>query len=340
MIFLIRQLPVFKSGKYRGHVSILFIQIFNIMEINRLSNYIIFSLGCLLFLCLHSFSNTCKPNSKTLYFYCDKAVRTSTDPGFTTRIYNQFLEPLGEIGYCLDFLNREILSDTINKNDMILYITMENESDHHFGITDSVFFMIINLISIEDWNSGKRGKLFSHPLISLSYEPEELSTFETVLIRKTIENLRTQYVCNLRIHSSPQGALIQSESGLEGITPLEWVLPVGDISIEASLDGYEQIRKKLDINDPGIHTILLQMNKRQFYNSKFIYPSVVFGLAAITCFIAEGQYYSKYTNLGKSDYYDNPEKFNKVFKRAKNCERIAIASTILCGISFGLTFIF
>lgn len=309
------------------------------MKINRLNKIIVLS-GSILFFCLQSFSNNCKPNSKPIYFYCAESVRSFTDPGFTVRIYNQFRDPLSEIGYCLEFLDRETLSDTINKNEMILYITMEHEQNQQFDIVDSISVMHINLISIEDWNTRRKDKSSRHPLISLSYKPEELSTFETVLIRKTIENLRTQYVCNLRIHSSPQGAFIRSESGLEGVTPLEWILPVGDISINATLDGYEQMKKELDINDPGIHTIFLQMDKRQFYNSKFIYPSIAFGLSAVACFIAESQYYSKYTKLGKDEYYNDPSKFNKTFEKARNCERIAIVSTILCGITFGFTFLF
>lgn len=309
-----------------------------VMEIKRLK-YIIAPFGFLLLMYIQSFSDNNVRGGKPLYFYCDKTVSSSTDPAFPSRIYKQFREQLKKIGYNLEFLSRETLSDTANNREMILFVTMEQEFGTEFD-DNMVSVMRINLVSVEDWGSGQKSKPFRHPLISLSYEPEELSTFETVLIRKTVENLRTQYVCNLRIHSIPEGAAVRSEVGLEGITPLEWILPVGDISIQASLDGYEQIRKTLNINDPGTHTVFLDMKKRQFYNSKFIYPSVGLGLAAIACLVVENHYYSKYSNLGKQDYHNNPEMFEKYFDRAQTCERLAIASSILCGVSFCFTFIF
>jgi hypothetical protein len=50
----------------------------------------------------------------------------------------------------------------------------------------------------------------ANQLISLLFDPGELSTFEAVAVRKTVENLRTQYICHLRLESEPSGVMISS----------------------------------------------------------------------------------------------------------------------------------
>ncbi|NLP03019.1 MAG: PEGA domain-containing protein [Fibrobacter sp.] len=291
---------------------------------------------CLATLLLVSFSfqafpNDCGPGKKALHYLCDVSVINNIGSGFSADFMEQLKNPLKEIGYCLTVFSPDVLTDSSKINDLVMNVSL------FYPDSDSVAVLLIGLQSIELF---QQKEVFENPLISLVYEPGEISTFKSVLVKKTIENLRTEYVCHLRIQSAPEGVRIRGESGLEGSTPLEWILPVGNMEITGELDGYEPVHRRLDLSKPGIHTYLLEMRKRQFYTSKFIYPAAIFGLGAVTCFAAERYYYSKYMELGREDFFNHPERFENTFNRAKTFERAALTSLILSAVSFTLTFWF
>jgi hypothetical protein len=200
--------------------------------------------------------------------------------------------------------------------------------------------IVVSLLRVEDWTPQQRMRAKKNPLLTLKYSAEELSTFTSVLIRKIVENLRTQYICHLRIQSIPMGVAIHSETGLEGITPLEWILPVGKLPIVGELEGYEPIHRKINLNSPGIHTYVLQMRKRQFYHSRLFIPTVVLGISSAACFAVERYYYNQYQRLGKEDRENDPESFRRTYTIAKNCERVAAGTLALTGVSLVLCFIF
>ena len=66
--------------------------------------------------------------------------------------------------------------------------------------------------------------------------------------------------------SSSPGVRIRSGSGLEGVTPLEWIVPVGIFTIEGKHKGYEPINHTIEISEPGVHTCYLQLRKDRFIN--------------------------------------------------------------------------
>jgi len=278
-----------------------------------------------------SIAEGCDPGKKQLFFHCDSTVNSIIDSTFSEDFIKQLKSPLLEIGYCLTTLDSAAPTDSSNLNDLLMNLSF------NYSEEDSIAVVLIGLQRISEWEENPGP---SNPLLSLVYEPGEISTFLSVLVRKTVENLRTGYVCHLRIQSVPVGVRIKAETGLEGSTPLEWILPVGDMMITGELDGFESVQRKLDLSDPGIHTYLLEMQKRLFYHSKFIYPAAVFGLSAIACFAAERYYYSRYMELGREDYFNNPERFAVTYNRAKVFEGAAFTSLILSCTSLALTFWF
>ena len=119
----------------------------------------------------------------------------------------QLKNPLKEIGYCLTVFSPDVLTDSSKINDLVMNVSL------FYPDSDSVAVLLIGLQSIELF---QQKEVFENPLISLVYEPGEISTFKSVLVKKTIENLRTEYVCHLRIQSAPEGVRIRGESGWRG----------------------------------------------------------------------------------------------------------------------------
>jgi hypothetical protein len=193
---------------------------------------------------------------------------------------------------------------------------------------------------VDAWSKAARKRALGAPLLTLPYRPEDLSTFTSVLVRKIIENLRIHYICHLRIQSVPEGVTIRSKSGLEGTTPLEWITPVGRLPITGELEGYEPIKKRIDLSAPGMHTYVLQMRKRQFYHSSFFIPTIVLGVSSAGCFVAERYFYNRYKRLGRADRDGNPDAFGRYFSTAKKLEYATTAGLILTGVSATLCFVF
>ena len=236
----------------------------------------------------------CDAGKSRLFFLCDSSIDSITRSGFSLHFFDQLQKPLNEIGYCFTLFDSLLLSDSSKQNDLVMYLSCRPQIEF-----DSTASVIIGLLKVGELSEENLSISLQNPLIFLFYAPGELTTFESVLTKKTIENLRTQYVCHLRIQSSPDGVKIRTETGLEGATPLEWILPVGDLVIDGNYNGYESLHRKLDLNEPGIHTLFLQMRKRQFYDSKFMYPAVISGLVAAACYVVDRYYYSSYLRLAK-----------------------------------------
>jgi hypothetical protein len=283
----------------------------------------------------------CSAGKKPIVFYPDSSVY-SLSYGFAEEISIQLKDPLSEIGYCLVPIDSIHQSDTATS--LLLFLAVRNRKSDISSIdstmTGPTTQIIVGLLNSSDTTREELLSSLDHPLVSLSYDPVDPSTIESVLVRKISENLRTQYVCQVRIQSNPDGVLITTGSGLKGETPLEWILPVGKLDIKAELNDYENITKKLDLTEPGIHTYYLQMRKRMFYRSGFMWPAVAFGGLAACLFGAEKFYYSKYQALGRNEYLNTPEAFGKQFYTAKNYERAAFAALSLSGVSLIMSFIF
>jgi hypothetical protein len=293
---------------------------------------------CLL-LQFQGMSESCKKGKKPLFYAYDTSVVMYTGPAFANNFFQQLESLLPDIGYCLEKFESSTVTDTSHFNDLVMFCTANSFKDTS-GVDSTVTMWIGLFRAGELAGIDKIVKTIENPLISLSFDPGELITLESVLVKKIIENLRMQYVCQLRVQSNPNGVTVKTSMGLEGVTPLEWVLPLGDLTINGSLKDYESVKQSLDLNNPGIYTYVLQMRKHQFYTSKFMYPTVVGALAAVGFLGIEKYYLKKYSDLGKKDYNENPELFGLAFKKAQYSGRAAIGSLILCGASLVLTFVF
>lgn len=274
----------------------------------------------------------CSEGKELIFFDFDNSIKTLLPEGFARNFSKHLKTPLSDIGYCLSELN-SIAPDSGNRNSMIMLFSISKNSG-----SDTFFTMQIDLVKTIEAEGVQRSQ--SSSFISLSFGSEELSTVETVLIRKIVENLRMQYVCHLRIHSSPQGVHVRTDSGLEGITPLEWVIPVGVLTINGEQKGYETIQRTLDISEPGVHTCFLQLHRRQFYHSKMMFPATAFLLTSAVCFISERYYYNNFYKLKKSELETNPELYEKTHDRAKRFGLLGTTSLMLSCVSFALTFKF
>ena len=224
----------------------------------------------------------CGAGKQPLFFFADTAADHYTPPGFTDRIFHQLKQPLEEIGYCITRFDTAMLADSTIREELVMVLSMRLLVSEHqvvrpvvagddeihdsetVHLLDTAVFTVVSLLRVDSWSPRQLKRAAENPLLSLAYSPEELSTFESVLMRKIVENLRTQYICNLQIQSIPEGAIIRSNRGLEGMTPLEWIIPVGKLSINGELEGYEPIRRTIDLSTPGMHTYVIEMGKRRF----------------------------------------------------------------------------
>ena len=303
---------------------------------------------------------TCGAGKRPLYYYYDSTFTRILPRGFNKRLYVQLLQPLEDIGYCLTRYRSTVARDTGAQEELAMClsvpysitartvprddgdVTGQGDDSLSVEVADTSARMVVTLVTVRALRSGLgRGRWNRYsPLLSLEYHSSEFSTFESVLIRKIIENLRDQYICHLRIQSTPDGATIQSKGGLEGVTPLEWIIPVGKITITGSLDGFEPIRRTIDLSAPGTHNYMLDLRKRRFYHSRFFIPTLVLGGSSVACFAVERYFYSRYEQLGRPDRYRDPDPFERNFNTAKGFERAAVVTGVLAGTSLVLCFFF
>lgn len=280
----------------------------------------------------------CGKGKKLVLFKTSDAVDSKIRAGFSDDFFDALNTPLKEIGYCPVFLKKDDFKDTLLKATPVLFVDATeqfSEAESASTVIFQIYFLPLEEIQ-PDFSIPQKANL----LISLRFIPDELSTFEAVAVRKTVENLRTQYVCHLRLESDPSGVQITSSIGLDGKTPLEWVIPVGDLEIEGYMKGYSALKRNLKLESPGSHTYVLEMKARQFYNSRFMIPTIAFGVSSVVLFGLERYYYSQYLNLDREAYFNNPDKFGELFNKAKKFEYAAFTSLGLTAVSFSCTFFF
>ncbi len=269
-----------------------------------------------------------------IFFDFDSSLSKLLPPSFPQELSEQLKRPLLDIGYRLSELHCALSPEDENRSHLILIFSLKPQTTD----TDTQYTIQTDLVRI-NFSEGKQ-RSQSSPFISLSFSSSELSTVKTVLSRKIIENLRTHYICHLRVHSSPQGVRIRSGSGLEGVTPLEWIVPVGILTIEGKLKGYEPINHTVEISEPGVHTCYLQLRKRPFYQSRMMIPGAALLLTSAVCFFSERYYFNNYHDLQKNEPEKNSPLLEESYRRAKNFGYMGIASLVLSAVSFSLSFKF
>jgi hypothetical protein len=254
-------------------------------------------------------------------------------PSFADSLWAQLAGPANELGYCLKALaGGKAMVDTNGTGDN-LYLEASAGEEGSGSISVS-----IAVLRLRDLVRGKLPEAEARPLVYLRFSPFEAAGMYSVLAKKVAENLRNQYVAVLLIRSHPQGALVRAASGLEGSTPVEWVVPLGSLPITVAKPGYLEAHRDLNLEAPGQHTYDLQLAKRRFYHSKFIYPTLAAGAISAAAFVLESHYYGVYQSLGPTDSRDRPDAFGQNFRTAKSYERIGYTSLALAWL--GLTFCF
>jgi hypothetical protein len=175
----------------------------------------------------------------------------------------------------------------------------------------------------------------------MAYAGENPATFEAVLVSKIVENMRASYVCHLAVASSPDTVAIATSSGLEGTTPVEWILPLGaTVELSASRERYLSHDREITLDEPGYHTYHIDLTKRRFYHSKLMIPTAVCAAAAGAFYLCDRYYYDQYSSLDQSDFHENPESFEDLYTTALVYERCAQVALALAGVSCTLSFWF
>ncbi len=280
-------------------------------------------------------SPECENGRQKIFFSAHPLLDTRFGNGFTDTLRSQLKSPLAELGYCLVDIKEYILrKDSAQLSDNLVLHSIVSEGPDPFAgsLVGSGTFLVAAL-NIHDWAAGKLPEAISRPLVTLRYHASEIPGLPNILVKKIAENLRSQFVAQLLIQSRPAGAIVHASSGLEGVAPVEWVVPLGEFSVTLESKGYLSIRRDLDLSTPGSHSFEMQMVKRRFYHSKFIYPALVFGAASGLAYIFESYFYSAYRDLGPQDQQDHPERFSKTFHTAKILERTsygALFASVTC----------
>lgn len=283
-----------------------------------------------------TYAQTCKPGKQLLVFKTEQQFRTYADSAFTDEIFKQLRKELEEIGYCLVRDTTSQIADTSENVSHLLFSFKNLPADLDSSATSPE--LVVALLENQKTSRTEIQKALDAPLVSFMFDPEDLFSLKAILVKKIAENLRNQYVCHIRIHSSPDKVHISSTTGLDAVTPVEWIQPLGNISVHASREGYEPVQKKIKLTEPGVHTFYLQLGKRKFYHSNFFYPAVTAGLASVVFYSLEHYYYDRYHSLSRKDYSDNPEQFGRTFRKAKTFEYLTLGSILLSGVSLGLSF--
>ncbi len=277
----------------------------------------------------------CATPNKTLFYTPRARSEYLLPPGFSDSLWAQLDGPVRELGYCLKALpGGKASADTAGNGDNLF---LEAWARDEGGGIISVSIAVLRLRELAE---GKLPEAEARPLVYFRFSPFEAVGMYSVLAKKVAENLRSQYVAVLLIRSHPAGAVARSASGLEGSTPVEWVVPLGELPITVTLPGYLEARRTLDLGVPGQHTYDLQLAKRRFYNSKFIYPTLAAGAVSAAAFVLENHYYGIYQSLGPGDSRDQPDAFGQNFRTAKNYERIGYTSLALAWLGLTLCFTF
>lgn len=281
------------------------------------------------------FAPECGPSAQELYYSPRIRSEGLLPQGFPDSLWAHLADPIRELGYCLTpAQDARILADTSAHGDNLFLQAVAGAE------AGGAVSMSIAALRVRELARGKLPEAEARPLVYLRFMPSEAEGLYSVLAKKVGENLRNQYVAVLLIRSTPAGAEVRSASGLEGATPVEWVVPLGSLDVSLGKAGYLQTRRKLDLEAPGQHTYDLQLVKRRFYHSGFIYPTAAAGLISAAAFILENHYYGVYQSLGAEDRANRPQAFSENFRNAKNYEHLGYAALGAAAFSLVLCFAF
>jgi hypothetical protein len=283
----------------------------------------------------------CPPGKQLLWYYPDEKLDAKTYTNFSRLLFDDLTVPLAQIGYCLIPYSRldTLVNSPRSQDALCISVHLDYRHSPQQSIrNDPGEELSVDIYKMIDIVKGGIDHSINRSLLSLPYASDDRTVLRSIFVKKIVENLRTQYICTVSISSDPRGARIKTANGLADITPLEWVVPVGALSIQGSLNKYLPLRKELTLAQPGSYNFYFQMQKRKFYRSKFIYPAIMMLLAAGICYYEDVYYYNQYNKLGEMDFHYNPDNFGSLFHTAQNFERASIISLFAGGLFLGLSF--
>jgi hypothetical protein len=285
-------------------------------------------------------ASQCPAGKLVLWYHAEPAIDGKTHNGFSNQLFNELSAPLTDLGYCLTMFDK---NDTVpfsflyRENMLMRIACIDIRESHAPEDAKNQRALVVDLISVENFKKGNFEAFPQRPLVSLSFTPEDIGSIRIIFAKKIIENLRTQYICNLMIASEPPGVKVTARSGLSDVTPFEWVVPVGKLDIQCNLKDYITYKKEINMERPGIYNYFLQMKKKQFYYSKFFIPGVGCGVLSAACYCFDNYYYTKYKSYGKTEHDQDPGIFKRTFTTAQTFERLSISFLAASCSFFGLT---
>gem|GEM_PF-3705173 len=276
------------------------------------------------------FASPCPTASRPLFYHPDRELNSIVFPGFADSLELRLQKPLAALGYCISEPWHKT-SDS-DSGGLGLLITASSSS--------SGSRILATVLQEKQLNAGLANQALRRPLAELDWDGMENGAMILIFSQKIAENLRVQYVAEVTVQTQPAGAVVKAENGLEGKAPLEWVLPLGMLSIEAHYPGYLPRQISLDISKPGDHTVSLPLTRRRFYHSKFFPVAAIAATGALGAYVVQNYYYGQYQRLGIEDQRNRPDRFGELFHTAQTWEKASSVSLGLAILSLGLSFRF
>jgi hypothetical protein len=282
----------------------------------------------------------CPAGKLILWYHAESTIDGKTHNGFSRQLFNELSAPLTELGYCLTMFDK---NDTmpfsfLYRDNLLMRVACIDIRESHAPIdAKNQPALVVDLISVENFKKGNFEAFPQRPLVSLSFSSEDIGSIRIIFAKKIIENLRTQYICNLMISSDPPGVKVTARSGLSDVTPFEWVVPVGKLDIQCNLKDYITYKKEFNMDRPGVYNYFLQMKKRQFYHSKFFIPGIGCGLVSAVCYGLDNYYYYKYKSYREPEKIGDPGIFERTFNTAQTFERLSLSFLAASCVFFGLS---
>jgi hypothetical protein len=273
----------------------------------------------------------CPRGKQTLWFYPHEKLDARAGAGFSSQLFKELSPSLADIGYCLtpfDKTDTLVRSPLAQENLLMHVFLTETRNNRAPAAEIREPELMVVITALKTVNKGTIELTSLRPLLSLTFSPGDIENIRVIFEKKIVENLRTQYICNLAIASEPVGVRVTSSNGLSDVTPLEWVVPMGKLQIQCTRESFMPYKKNISLDRPGTYNYFLQLEKKQLFNSKFFIPALGMGVAAGICYGFEAYfYYGKYEKLDKNN---DPREYEMFFNNAKTCETLTFTCLSVC----------
>jgi hypothetical protein len=285
-------------------------------------------------------SANCRPGTQLLLLKTHALLDSLTHEGFQQRLVEGLKTPMAEVGYCLDTISNwsqlEKFPDLGETRILALKSSLQPSQD---SIGQRIA-LVATVLNARNADNAQLSEAFTRPLLVLPYNADEPASMESITVKKVTENLKDRFICHLFINSDPPSVNFHTLSGLNGVTPVQWVMPTGRLSIVVDEKGYLPFDKQIRLDVPGEHHFLIKLKKRRFYHSRFMIPLVAAVVLGGTSHLLEQHNNDRYQSLGQSDFENRPESFRKEFIKAKRWERTKFGALLSAGFFLTLSFWF